>query len=235
MKSAPASRYARPMSRMISGLVRVRRSLLPFSSLRMIAEALAAKIVLAQLEALDHHAPGAVEQQEALLRFLLHPGDAGGAVETHDKSFGLNPKHAAGRIGQIGLVEGVEMKLVEAAAAQLLHLIGQHGGSDDAAAFDIFVQPVIGTRQPGGNGRAASWPPCARRRGNSVVGMMPGTIGMVMPALAASSRKRAIASLSKQNWPSARLAPASILRLQQFDVVAVARANRDGARDRRRR
>ena len=47
------------------------------------------------------------------------------------------------------------MKLVEAQAAQLLHLIGQHGGGDDAAAFHILVQPVIGARQPGGNGGAA--------------------------------------------------------------------------------
>jgi hypothetical protein len=58
---------------------------------RMIAEAGTPKIILAQLEALDHHAPGAVEQQEALLRFLFHPGDAGVAVETHDKSFNQVP------------------------------------------------------------------------------------------------------------------------------------------------
>ena len=48
----------------------------------MIAEARAAKIIFAQLEALDHHAPGAIEQQQALLRLLLHPGNAGVAVES---------------------------------------------------------------------------------------------------------------------------------------------------------
>ena len=75
----------------------------------------------------------------------------------------LNAQQPAGGIGEIGLVEGVEMKLVEAAGAQLLHLVGQHGGGDDAAGFDILVQPVIGAGQPGGNGGAAPWPPCAPR------------------------------------------------------------------------
>ena len=42
----------------------------------MIAEARAAKIVLIQTKALDHHAPGTVQQQDALARFLLHPCDA---------------------------------------------------------------------------------------------------------------------------------------------------------------
>ena len=46
----------------------------------MVAEARAPKIILAQRIALDHHAPGTVQQQQALLRFLFHPGDAGGAV-----------------------------------------------------------------------------------------------------------------------------------------------------------
>ena len=69
------------------GLGQSQKIVVALSSLRMIAEAGAAKIVLAQLVALDHHAPGAVEQQDALSRFLLHPGDAGGAVETHDNSF----------------------------------------------------------------------------------------------------------------------------------------------------
>ncbi len=68
---------------------------------------------------------------------------------------GLNAQKPAGRIGEIGLVERVEMKLVEAAGAQLLDLVGQHRGGDDAAAFDIVVQAVIGLGQPGGNAGAA--------------------------------------------------------------------------------
>jgi hypothetical protein len=44
---------------------------------RMIAEALAPEIILAQLEALDHHAPGTVQQKQALLGLFLHPGNAG--------------------------------------------------------------------------------------------------------------------------------------------------------------
>ena len=56
------------------------------------------------------------------------------------------------------------MKLVEAQAAQLLHLIGQHRGGDDAAAFEILVQPVIGARQPGREWTRRNAPPCARRR-----------------------------------------------------------------------
>ena len=44
---------------------------------RMIAETLAPEILFTQLEALDHHAPRAVQQQQAFLRLFLHPGNAG--------------------------------------------------------------------------------------------------------------------------------------------------------------
>ena len=55
-----------------------------------------------------------------------------------------------------------------------------------------------------------------------VVGMMPGMIGIAMPAFTASSRKRAVASLSKAELAQ-RAAGAGIhLLLQQFNVMAVA-------------
>ncbi len=50
-----------------------------------------------------------------------------------------------------------------------------------------------------------------RRREKFPTGMMPGTIGVVMPAERARSRKRRNTSVSKQNWVMARFAPASIL------------------------
>ena len=50
-------------------------------------------------------------------------------------------------------------------------------------------------------------------------GMIPGNMGMVTPALAASSRKRKKASVSKKNWVMARVAPASHLGLQDIDVM----------------
>src|SRR6185295_18857230 len=59
---------------------------------RVIAETGAAKILFAQLETLDHHAPGAIQQQQALLRLPLHPGDTGIAIRTHDNSLGTIPR-----------------------------------------------------------------------------------------------------------------------------------------------
>ena len=113
------------------------------------------------------------------------------------------------------------MKLVEAAAAQLLHLVGQHRGGDDAAGFHILIQPVIGAWRARRESRRRVLAAMRSTPLKLVVGMMPGTMGMAMPARAASSRKRAVASLSKQNWPSARLAPASILAFSSCDVMAV--------------
>ena len=187
----------------------------------MIAEALAAKIILSQLEALDHHAPGAVEQQKPLSRFLLHPGETGGAIETHDKSFGLNPKQAASRIAEIGLVEGVEMELIEPKAAQLLHLIGQYGGSDDAAAFHIFIQPVIGAGEPVGDGCAGLGGhafDAAESRGRHDAGHhRNGNAGL--DRIVAKSRRRVIVEAElAQRAVGARLH----LCLQQFDVMAMA-------------
>ena len=59
---------------------------------RVIAEALPPEILFAQLEALDHHAPAAVQQQQALLGFLLHPGDTAGGIKAHVGSFGAMPR-----------------------------------------------------------------------------------------------------------------------------------------------
>ena len=54
-------------------------------------EALATEIIFLQLEALDHDAPGTVQQQQALLRLLLHPLNAGFA-RAHDRSLGRIPR-----------------------------------------------------------------------------------------------------------------------------------------------
>ena len=127
----------------------------------------------------------------------------------------------AGGIAEIGLVERIEMKLVEAAGAQLLHLVGQHRGGDDAAAFHIFVQPVIGARQPGRESRHRPWPPCAPRRVKLVVGMMPGMMGMAMPARAASSRKRAVGVIVEAELAQRPAGAGLHLALQKFDVMAM--------------
>ncbi len=70
----------------------------------VVAEACPAEIVLGQLEALDQHAPGTVEQENALAGFLRHPLDAGGAVETHAVSF--SSRAFAGEVSS-GVVRGV--------------------------------------------------------------------------------------------------------------------------------
>ena len=49
----------------------------------MIVEAGAAEIAFAEPISLNHHAPRAVQQQDALPRLLLQPCNAGGPVETH--------------------------------------------------------------------------------------------------------------------------------------------------------
>jgi hypothetical protein len=59
-----------------SGRVSTSRSLLPFRSLRMIGEAVAAIVGLDQLVALDHGAHRAVEDQQALSAKLVVTGDA---------------------------------------------------------------------------------------------------------------------------------------------------------------
>ena len=114
------------------------------------------------------------------------------------------------------------MKLVEAAVAQLLHLVGQHGGGDDAAGFHILVQPVIGAWTARREWRRRPWPPCAPRRLKLVVGMMPGMMGMVMPALAASSRKRAVGVIVEAELAQRAAGARVHLGLEQFDVMAVA-------------
>jgi hypothetical protein len=50
-------------------------------------KARAAEIVFLKTVALDHHAPGAVEQKNAAARLLLQPADTGGTVEAHLLSF----------------------------------------------------------------------------------------------------------------------------------------------------
>ncbi len=63
-----------------------------FQLRRMIAETSAAEILFAQPKALDHHTPGAIQQQKPLGGFLLNPGNAGITIQTHDKSLGTIPR-----------------------------------------------------------------------------------------------------------------------------------------------
>src|SRR4051812_24326654 len=154
MKSTPASRYWRPIFWMISGLVRVRRSLLPFSSDGWLPNRLPRKSSSPSLK------PWIITPQEpssSSRRFLascfIHSMRAS-RVLMSIQFLGTNAENAAGRISQVGLVESIEVKLAEAAGAQLLHLVGQHGGGDDTACFHVLVQPFIGFCQPGRNGGA---------------------------------------------------------------------------------
>ena len=48
-------------------------------------------------------------------------------------------------------IVATSVKLAEAARAQQLHLVGQHGAGDDAAGFHVFVQTFIGLGQPCGD------------------------------------------------------------------------------------
>src|SRR6266446_5476226 len=69
---------------------------------------------------------------------------------------GLDAENVADRKGELGLVQSVEMKLIEAFGAKLAHLLNQYGGGDELAAFQIFFQSIVKRRQPIGDARAAT-------------------------------------------------------------------------------
>ena len=103
MMSAPASRYAAWMARMISGWVSESRSLLPLQLARPVGEALAPVVRLAQVVGLDHGAHRPVEhqnpprQERLQQRETLGPGatgsDGGGwwRDDWHERSYEKSP------------------------------------------------------------------------------------------------------------------------------------------------
>ena len=75
MMSAPASRYAEWMARMMPGWVRVRRSLWPAELARPVGEPLAPVVPLAQAVGLDHGPHRAIEHEDALGEERLEQGE----------------------------------------------------------------------------------------------------------------------------------------------------------------
>ena len=114
------------------------------------------------------------------------------------------------------------MELVDALGLQAAALLGGERGGDQAARVGIVVEPgemaaiQAGIEAPHAAPNFCTW-------AKLVTGRMPGTIGTVIPARAARSRKRRKSSTSKKNWVIARVAPASILRLQIVEVGCGAR------------
>ena len=86
-------------------------------------------------------------------------------VETHDGSLlgVLHAEHAAGGKGQIGLIERVEMKLVEAFGAQVARTCSARtAAAIELARFGIVVEAFVKPRQPVGHAGARIARPCAR-------------------------------------------------------------------------
>ncbi|MNI74989.1 hypothetical protein D3C73_1311080 [compost metagenome] len=63
----------------------------------VVAETLAAEVLFRQLAALDHHAPGAVQHQDALLGRRVQGGDAVLAVHKHTPK--PSPSRGEGWVG----------------------------------------------------------------------------------------------------------------------------------------
>ena len=62
----------------------------------------------------------------------------------------------ANGVGELGAVQRIEVKLLDAVPAQLLHLIDRHVRCDHAARLRILVQPIEAPAQPFGNGGTAT-------------------------------------------------------------------------------
>ena len=105
---------------------------------------------------------------------------------------GLTRTHAQdmrNREGELRPVQRVEMELVHPVRAQQPHLLGgYHGGDQAAESPSCSVPSNMPASQPGTLAphmalNFAAW-------AKFVTGMMPGTIGAVMPAARQRSRKR---------------------------------------------
>uniref|UniRef100_A0A0N4ZXP4 EF-hand domain-containing protein n=1 Tax=Parastrongyloides trichosuri TaxID=131310 RepID=A0A0N4ZXP4_PARTI len=125
----------------------------------VVAETLAAEIFFRQIAALDHHAPTAVQHQNALFRRRVQGGDPFGAVQGRShlrNSLGFtHAQHPTDRIDQLGPVQGVEVEVRKALFLQAGAGLGGDGGGQQLARLRVVVQPVEVASQPVGQGRAA--------------------------------------------------------------------------------
>ncbi len=112
----------------------------------VVAEALAAEVLFRQIAALDHHAPAAVQHQNALFRRRVQGGDPFGAGQggSHLRnSLGFtHAQNPADRIDQLGPVQGVEVEVRKALFLQAGAGLGGDGGGQQLARLRVVVQPV---------------------------------------------------------------------------------------------
>ena len=67
----------------------------------------------------------------------------------------MHSENATGGIGQISLVQCVEVKLIEPLSAKFFDLLGQHSGSNELSRFGIVIETLIEAIEPGRDARAS--------------------------------------------------------------------------------
>ena len=137
--------------------------------------------------ALDRGAVGPVLHQDALLGDLAQEVgflSAGHAIP----GGGRTPSRWQIAKVEVGAVQRVEMELVDAFGLQAAAQVARDGGGDHAACLDVVVEAVEHVGQPGRHLGAAQAGHPASLPWKFETGMMPGTIGTLMPAAAAADR-----------------------------------------------
>ncbi len=219
----------------MSGRVRHSRSLSPFSGMIVVREPLAAEIRLGEAAPLDHHAPRAVEDQDALARGGLQGGDAVGAghapasVAARARP-GRGRWRRPGRRGS-GCRSGSRRSPPPPAARTSRPPPTRRSGG---ACRDRRRGPRTGWRAS--TGTAMRQVEAMRfRPAKLVTGMMPGTMGMVTPA-ARTFVAEAQEAVEVEEELAERARGAGVdLGLQHIDIVVDRRALRMTSADRRPR
>src|SRR3984957_18559473 len=163
MTSAPASRYSRWMAAMIWGWVSVSKSLLPRKSLRQAANRSPRNCssVNACRWIIVPMAPPSMARRSCSsgMKVCAREFFCGGAGTSSHLRFGHSRPQTQGmtdRIGKLGAIQGVEMKLLHTVLAQALHLFDRHIRGDHASRLGIIIQSVEALPQPQRHGCAAA-------------------------------------------------------------------------------
>src|SRR5579862_5950 len=147
------------MSSIASGWVRINRSLLPLTSRWKSAKRALRKAASSYCNAwiMVPMAPSSTRMRSlAAARNAVRLSEAGRVIASGRllRSRRADAEQMADRENQIGAVHGVEMKGIDAALVELLHLAGGNRGSHQLAGLGVVVEAVELLREPVRHGGA---------------------------------------------------------------------------------